>query len=187
MSPLLASARFGTGILAEAINKVAPAKDFPGADLLGNILSWGSGRQSLTPSRTYKTAFKSHFSTTFELHLQNGPPPRQTNPPEVTATHRTFPLRTTLMFSKIFSNVWGQTVAESGLFVVHDRIDVSWNRRISIDDWLIDQSSHSYVASLAPPIRNELLSSLRELLATQFPHGDTAVRYKTWLWTATKR
>ena len=82
---------------------------------------------------------------------------------------------------------WGQTVAQSGLFVVHDRIDVPWTRCISIDEWLIDQSSHSYVASLAPPTRNDLLSSLRELLTTQFPYGEMTVRYETWLWTATKR
>lgn len=28
-------------VLAQAIDKIQPAKNFPGADLLGNILSWG--------------------------------------------------------------------------------------------------------------------------------------------------
>ena len=35
--PVMAAA----SVLAQAIDKIAPAKDFPGADLLGNILSWG--------------------------------------------------------------------------------------------------------------------------------------------------
>ena len=82
---------------------------------------------------------------------------------------------------------WGHTVAESGLFQVHDRIDVPWMRSISIDAWLVDWSSHSYVAALELPARNDLLSELREVLTTQFPNGEMTVRYETWLWTATKR
>jgi hypothetical protein len=33
-------ASFTTGVVAQ-IDKITPAKDFPGADLMGNILSWG--------------------------------------------------------------------------------------------------------------------------------------------------
>ena len=60
-------------------------------------------------------------------------------------------------------------------------------RRISIDAWLIDQSSHSYVAALAPPARNDLLGNRCEVLTTRFPNGEMTVRYETWLRTATKR
>ena len=31
----------GSSVVTQAIDKIQPAKDFPGADLLGNILSWG--------------------------------------------------------------------------------------------------------------------------------------------------
>ena len=34
------AARIYSSVLAQ-VDKIAPAKDFPGADLVGNLLSWG--------------------------------------------------------------------------------------------------------------------------------------------------
>jgi SAM-dependent methyltransferase len=81
---------------------------------------------------------------------------------------------------------WGATV-EPGLFDVHDRVVVPWTREISVDDWMTDQASHSYVIALAEPERSRLLTDLRLLVARGFPDGAMTVRYETWLWTATKR
>ena len=36
-----AAVSFVPGVLAQAVSPVTPSADFPGADLLGNILSWG--------------------------------------------------------------------------------------------------------------------------------------------------
>jgi SAM-dependent methyltransferase len=79
---------------------------------------------------------------------------------------------------------WGQTVAASGLFEVDDRIVVPWVREISIDEWMLDQASHSYVATLPTVDRTRLLDDLRTVLDQAFPDGIMTVRYETWLWIA---
>jgi SAM-dependent methyltransferase len=81
---------------------------------------------------------------------------------------------------------WGATVAESDLFNVGDRVTVPWIRELSVDDWMTDQASHSYVAGLGDTDRARLLSALREILEERFPGGTMTVRYETWLWIATK-
>lgn len=77
---------------------------------------------------------------------------------------------------------WGQAVAESGLFEVDDRTVVPWTREISIDNWMLDQASHSYVAALPSGQRARLLTDLRAVLDQAFPDGAMTVRYETWLW-----
>lgn len=81
---------------------------------------------------------------------------------------------------------WGATVAESGLFELDGRVVVPWIRKLSVDDWMTDQTSHSYVADLAEIDRDRLLSDLREVLDQRFPDGAMTVRYQTWLWIGTK-
>lgn len=81
---------------------------------------------------------------------------------------------------------WGATVAESGLFDLDDRVVVPWIREISVDVWMTDQTSHSYVAALTDSDRDRLCSSLRRVLDESFPDGTMTVRYETWLWTGTK-
>ena len=79
---------------------------------------------------------------------------------------------------------WGETVAESGVFDVDDRVVVPWVREISVDDWFTFLASHSYVAALSNVERAPLLVDLRAIVDEAFPDGAMAVRYETWLWIA---
>jgi SAM-dependent methyltransferase len=81
---------------------------------------------------------------------------------------------------------WGRTVAVPGRFRVGPRVSVPWRREISVDDWMTDQSSHSYVVGLPEGPRGELLDELRALLEDRFPGGAMEVPYETWLWIATR-
>lgn len=81
---------------------------------------------------------------------------------------------------------WGATVAEPGLLVAGAGISVQWIRSTSIDTWLTDQASHSYVAALDPASRDRLLGRLRAILAEQVPGNEVIVPYETRLWLATR-
>jgi SAM-dependent methyltransferase len=81
---------------------------------------------------------------------------------------------------------WGLGVAESGLFDVGDRVVVAWQRKVSIADWLTDQTSHSYVAALSQSGRRALLAELRTIVVERFPDGTMKVPYETWLWVGRK-
>jgi SAM-dependent methyltransferase len=82
---------------------------------------------------------------------------------------------------------WGESVAVSGLFDVESRVVVPWIRTLSVDGWMTDQISHSYIAHLPFQDRTQLLSSLRATLRDAFPDGEMSVRYETWLWIAERR
>jgi SAM-dependent methyltransferase len=82
---------------------------------------------------------------------------------------------------------WGATVAASGLFKVSGRVTIPWLREITVEDWLTDQVSHSYVAALPAPERRRLVARLRALLDGEFHSGLMAIPYETWLWIASKR
>jgi SAM-dependent methyltransferase len=80
---------------------------------------------------------------------------------------------------------WGQELRDSGLFGTVDRTIVPWTRTISVDDWLVDQSSHSYLVALDERARSALLDQLGHIVRQGFPTGSMVVAYETWLWTAT--
>ena len=61
-----------------------------------------------------------------------------------------------------------------------------WVREISVDAWMTDQQTHSYVAGLPSELRIQLVSDLRAILDRQFPDGQMRVPYETWLWVATR-
>jgi SAM-dependent methyltransferase len=82
---------------------------------------------------------------------------------------------------------WGATVGQSGLFDVGERHSVPWLREVSVDGWMTDQASHSYVVARPPRERAELLDELRAIVEAQGPSGVLAVPHETWLWTATRR
>jgi SAM-dependent methyltransferase len=79
---------------------------------------------------------------------------------------------------------WGAGLAASGRFAVDERVVVRWVRRLSVDHWLTDQRSHSYVASLPAAERDRLVQELRAILRARFGDGFMDVRYETWLWIA---
>lgn len=81
---------------------------------------------------------------------------------------------------------WGDTVAVPGQFVVGERVTVRWVRQISVDNWMTDQASHSYVATLAKQPRDQLLAELRTVLLDKFPDAAMSAPYETWLWIATR-
>ncbi|MPY92615.1 MAG: methyltransferase domain-containing protein [Acidimicrobiia bacterium] len=81
---------------------------------------------------------------------------------------------------------WGADLAAPGLFEVGDRVAVPWRREISVDEWMTDQASHSYVAVLARADRDRLLGNLRQVLDRRFPDRTMTVRYETWVWIGTK-
>lgn len=81
---------------------------------------------------------------------------------------------------------WGATVGDSGLFEMQERVVVSWTRQISVDEWMTDEASHSYVTALRQPERRALLDRLRRIVEGQFPTGAMSVRHETWLWIGTK-
>ncbi len=79
---------------------------------------------------------------------------------------------------------WGESIAVSGLFDVAERVVVSCVRTLSVDAWLTDQSSHSYVAHLPTTNREWLMRDLRSTLLDEFPSGEMSVPYETWVWVA---
>ena len=81
---------------------------------------------------------------------------------------------------------WGEELTRSGLFGRSQRTVVPWVRQVSIDRWLTDTRSHSFVAALAPKAQDQLVGVFAGLLFDAFPDGEIRVPYETWLWTATR-
>jgi SAM-dependent methyltransferase len=79
---------------------------------------------------------------------------------------------------------WGKALQRSGLFVIDDRVTVAWVRHPTVDQWLTDQRSHSYVAALQDAERQELMRSLSTILRGRFANEPMEVHYETWLWIA---
>jgi SAM-dependent methyltransferase len=82
---------------------------------------------------------------------------------------------------------WGADLDASRQFVVHDRQTFPWTRTVSIDSWLTDERSKSYVATLEHHARRKLLDEIEGVLRLHFPDGAVTARYETWLWQAHKR
>jgi SAM-dependent methyltransferase len=79
---------------------------------------------------------------------------------------------------------WGATLDAAGGFAAPVRFVRPWRRPATVEGWLTDEQSHSYVAGLDPPARDALVAELRALLDEAFPDGRMAVAYETWLWIA---
>ncbi len=77
-------------------------------------------------------------------------------------------------------------MAAHELFVVHQRVTVSWIREIPIDLWMIDQASHSYIVGLANAERDQLIADLRRIVRSEFTDRTMVVPYETWLWIGTR-
>jgi SAM-dependent methyltransferase len=79
---------------------------------------------------------------------------------------------------------WGEGVARSGLFTVAEMITVPWVRRLSVDQWITEVKSYSYIAALPAHDAADLLNGLRTTAFEGFPNGEMVVPYETWLWVA---
>jgi hypothetical protein len=81
---------------------------------------------------------------------------------------------------------WGARLRRSGLFDVGERRTFHWVRETSVDQWLTDDKSKSYIASLPEPDRVTLLAMIQQTITKAFPSGRMLVPYETWLWVATR-
>ncbi len=81
---------------------------------------------------------------------------------------------------------WGSTVEGDGHFDVGQRIEIPWLRQVSIDQWMTDQASHSYIDALPENHRLDLLSELRQIIEAEFPNQQMEVPHETWLWIAVR-
>lgn len=82
---------------------------------------------------------------------------------------------------------WGRAVHDSGLFTGPERISAAWQRTVSVDQWMAEERSKSYVHALPEPGRERLLAEIAALLRDASPTGCLVMPYETWLWIARKR
>jgi SAM-dependent methyltransferase len=81
---------------------------------------------------------------------------------------------------------WGADVERSALFSVGERVEIAWVRKVSVETWLTEERSKSYVASLPDAKREGLLSAIDRIASNSFPNGQMTVPYETWLWIGQK-
>jgi SAM-dependent methyltransferase len=77
-----------------------------------------------------------------------------------------------------------EAITASDLFLSPQRHVVSWDRRVSIEDWLVDLKSHSYVIDLSEPDATALITDVESILRQRFDRAAMTVPYETRLWTA---
>jgi SAM-dependent methyltransferase len=77
-----------------------------------------------------------------------------------------------------------EAVAASSLFLAPQRHVVDWERRVAIEDWLMDLRSHSYVIELGESQAAHLIADVEAVLRRRFKDGTMTVPYATRLWTA---
>ena len=78
-------------------------------------------------------------------------------------------------------------VAASGFFHPPQRHIVAWDRRVTVEDWLVDLRSHSYVIDLGEPEAAGLIADVESILRSRFTDGTMTVPYETRLWSAQSR
>lgn len=77
---------------------------------------------------------------------------------------------------------WGEPLRESGLFGWVRLVEIPWTRKVTVEDFVTDQSSHSHVAAMPDDDRDELFAGLRSGLAAAFPGGVPELPYVTRTW-----
>ena len=70
------------------------------------------------------------------------------------------------------------------MFDVAGRITIPWHRTVTVNDWMLEHASHSYVAALPTDNRSRLMAALHDIAHDRFPHGTMQIAYDTSLWTA---
>jgi SAM-dependent methyltransferase len=79
---------------------------------------------------------------------------------------------------------WGATVAGEH-FDPPAFTAVPWERVVSVDEWITDARSHSYIG--LTPGGESVLNDLEAILRSAFGDGPVRCRYETWLWQAVRR
>ena len=79
------------------------------------------------------------------------------------------------------------SVAASGEFESVGQTTIPWVRSVTIETWMRDQRSHSYVIALTEADRARLLREAEAILHAGFPEGQMAVAYQSRLWLARRR
>lgn len=75
-------------------------------------------------------------------------------------------------------------VANSQDFHAPTQSTFEWERRVDVEHWLVDLSSHSYVLTLPAAERRQLLLDVESTLRDAFVDGTMVVPYLTFLWMA---
>ena len=79
---------------------------------------------------------------------------------------------------------WGVALEGSGEFRWVRRVDIPWTRETSVEGFVADYSSHSYVADLVADDQASVLGALRNELVGVFPDGLARLPYVTRMWVA---
>ena len=79
-----------------------------------------------------------------------------------------------------------EALRASGLFRVADKVVIPWIREVTVERWLIEETSKSFVDTLSERERRSFLEEVKRITLDRFPSGEMQVPYETRLWTATK-
>jgi SAM-dependent methyltransferase len=79
---------------------------------------------------------------------------------------------------------WGAQLDASGLFRWVRLVEIPWTREVSVEGFVADYSSHSYVADLSVDDQALVLGELHDDLSAAFPDGRAQLPYVTRVWVA---
>jgi SAM-dependent methyltransferase len=77
-----------------------------------------------------------------------------------------------------------EAIAASGTFHRPECHIVPWEREVTVEGWLSELRSHSYVIMLVTTERARLLAEAQSILSREFPAGTMKVPFQTRLWMA---
>jgi SAM-dependent methyltransferase len=80
-----------------------------------------------------------------------------------------------------------ELIAASDHFLPPLRHIVPWHRQVSVEDWLVDLRSHSYLIDLGEPDASALIADIETIVRRRFDRGIMTVPYETRLWAAQRR
>jgi SAM-dependent methyltransferase len=78
-------------------------------------------------------------------------------------------------------------IAAESTFTRPERHILPWQRQVTIEAWLTELRSHSYVLDLAESQREQLLNAAGSILTRHFGDGMMAVAYQTRVWMACRK
>lgn len=78
----------------------------------------------------------------------------------------------------------GGDARRSGLFDPEPIVVIPWMRDVTVDRWLMEERSKSYIAAMSEGDRRSFLERVEGITRDRFPEGSMRVRYETRLWTA---